>query len=150
MYLNEQGHYILMLDPADQSTALTSESINMANWGHASILISGGAGSASTVTVFDAATAAASGASMVFNYCQEASAGGDTMDAALAAATTGGTAIPGGTGTMFCIEVESDELRDGFPFLLFRLDAAGSKLVSALCILTKGRYQQSITASAES
>lgn len=139
-----------MLNPADQTTALTSESVSLENWGHASILIAGGAGSASTVTVFDAATAAASGASMVFNYCQEAAAGGDVMDAALAAAATTGVAIPSGTGTMFCIEVYADELRDGYPFPLFRLSAAGSKLVSALCILTKGRYQKSITATAES
>ncbi len=150
MYLNEQGHYVLMIDPQTQTAALTSESISMANYDHASILIAGGAGSASTVTVFDAATAAASGASMVFNYCQEATAGEDVMDAALAAATTAGVAIPGGTGTMFCIEIDADELRDGYPFLLIRLDAAGSKLISALCTLTQGRYQSQITPSAES
>ncbi len=94
----EQGHVVQMLIPAVQSTALTSESFTMKDWGHATIIVHGGSGSACTVTVFDAASAAASGASMVFNYATEATAGGDTMDAALQAATTAGTSLGGANG----------------------------------------------------
>ena len=144
----EQGHIVQMLIPQVQTAALTSESFTMKNWGHATIIIHGGAGSACTVTLFDAATAAASGASMVFNYATEATGGGDVMDAALQAATTAGTSLGVGTGVMLVIEIDNDELRDGYPWVLFRCTASGDKDIGASAILSGGRYMKDITATA--
>jgi len=145
----EQGHVVQMLEPQVQSAALTSESFTMENWGHATIIINGGAGSACTVTLFDAASAAASGASMAFNYATEATAGGDVLDAALTAATTAGTSLGAATGVMLVIEIDNDELRDGYPYVLFRCTASGDKDICATAILSGGRYQKDITATAE-
>lgn len=140
----ENGHIAQLIVPQDQSAAMTSDSICMSNWDHVSILVFAGAGSASTITVFDAASAGASGASMVFNYALEAAAS-DVLDAALQAASTGGVALGTVSGGFMVIEIDSAELRTGYPYLLIRLDASGSKLVSACAVLSGGRVQRAIT-----
>ena len=143
----EQGHLVNILPPASAVTALTSDSFLMEGWGHASIIVQSGVGSACTITVFDSASAAASGASMVFNYAQETSAAGDTL-AALAAATTAGVAMPTADNTMMVIEINADELRDGYPWILIRADATTANYISAVAVLSGGRYQKDITATA--
>ncbi len=143
----EQGHLAQMIIPQDLSAALTSDVINMSDWGHATIFVHGGAGSALIVTVSDADSFASSGATMVFRYAQEDTAGGDVLDAALAWATTAGVAIGTDTGVFLVIEVDADELRDGYPYLMINLSAAGTKLISAVAVLSGGRYQRSLTDS---
>lgn len=144
----EQGHVVNMLDAVSAGTALTSSSILMENWGHASIIVSHGIGSATSITVYDAESASASGASMVFNYAKEDTAAGDTMEAALQAATTGGTNIGGNAGAFLVIEIDADELRDGYPWILIRAATVTSNLISAVAVLSGGRYQKDITATA--
>lgn len=140
----ENGHIAQLIVPQDQTAALTSDSILMSSWDHASILIFAGAGSASTITVFDAASAAASGASMVFSYALEATAS-DVLDEPLQTAPTSGVALGDTSGAFMVIEIDSANLRDGYPFVLIRLDASGSKLVSACAVLSGGRVQRAIT-----
>ena len=142
----EQGHVVNILPPASAVSALTSDSFLMENWGHASIIIQNGVGSVCTITVFDSASSGASGASMIFNYTTEQTAAGDTL-AVLAAATTAGTAMPGDDNTMMVIEIDADELRDGFPWILIRADATTANYISAVAILSGGRYQKDITAT---
>jgi len=144
----EQGHAVNMIDAVSAGTALTSSSILLENWGHASIILSHGAGSATTVTVFDSASAAASGASMAFNYATEATAAGDTMEAALTTAGTGGVSLVTAEGSFMVIEIDADELRDGYPWVLIRTSATGANLISAVAVLSGGRYQKDITATA--
>ncbi len=145
----EQCHIVQMIIPQTASTALTSEVFSMKNWAHATVIVHGGAGSSLTVTVSDANSFASSGASMVFNYAVEATASGDTQDAALQAATTAGVAIGTATGTYLVIEVDNTELRDGYPYLMINLSDPGtSKIVSAIAILSGGRYMKDITATA--
>jgi hypothetical protein len=148
----EQGHIVQLIDPQSQSAALTSEIFTMENWAHATILVFGGAGSATTVTVsecdnFTPTTAA----TKTFMYAVEATAGGDVLDAALQAAATTGVSIGTATGTILCIEIDNDELTDGYPCVQINMSDPGtSKLVSAVAILSGGRYQKDITATAES
>ncbi len=144
----EQGHIVQLIGPASAVTALTSDSFLMENWGHASIIVQTGAGSATTITVFDSASAAASGASMVFNYAVEATASGDVLDAALQAATTAGTALNASTDNFMVIEIDADELRDGYPWILIRSNATTAAYISAVAILSGGRYQKDITVTA--
>jgi len=144
----EQGHVVQLIGPASAVTALTSDSFCMKNWGHATIIVQSGIGSASTITVFDAESAAASGASMVFNYAQEETTLGDTLGA-LAAATTAGVAIGAATDIFTVIEIDNDELRDGYPWVLIRTSATTANYISAVAILSGGRYQKDITATAE-
>ncbi len=146
----EQGHIVQMIIPQTASAALTSEVFSMENWGHATIIVHGGAGSSLTVTVSEADNFTPSNqATIVFNYAVEATASGDTQDAALQAATTAGVAIGTATGTYLVIEIDGDELNDGFPNLIINLSDPGtSKIVSAIAILSGGRYQKDITATA--
>ena len=146
----EQGHVVTLIAPISISAAATSEVFSMENWGHATIIVQGGAGSACTVTVsecddFDPTTAA----TKTFMYCKEATASGDVADAALAAATTAGTSVGTATGTFLIIEIDNDELSDGYPCVQINLSDPGtSKVVSAVAILSGGRYQKDITATA--
>ena len=144
----EQGHVVQLIGPASAVTALTSDSFCMKNWGHATIIVQSGIGSASTITVFDAESAAASGASMAFNFAVEATASGDVLDAALAAATTAGTAVAAAADNFLVIEIDADELRDGYPWVLIRSTATTAAYISAIAILSGGRYQKDITATA--
>ena len=143
----EQGHVVSIIPPASATTALTSDCFLMENWGHASIILTTGVGSGCTVTVFDSNSATASGASMAFNYAVEGTALGDTMDAALAAATTAGTAL-GSSGETMIIEIDADELRDGYPYILVRTDNVTAMYIGGVAVLSGGRYQKDITATA--
>ena len=143
----EQGHVVQLIGPASAVSALTSEAFLMENWGHASIIVQTGVGSATTITVFDSASDSASGASMIFNYAQEDTAGGDVLDAALAAATTAGVEMGTGTDLFMVIEIDADELRDGFPWILIRATSTTANYISAVAVLSGGRYQKDITAT---
>jgi len=144
----EQGHIVQMIIPASFSAATTSDVLNMENWSHASIIVHGGAGSSSTITVSDANSFASSGATMVFRYQQETTAGGDTATAALAWATTAGVALGTATGVYINIEIDADELRDGYNYLMINAtDPGTSKLIGAVAVLSGGRYQKDITAT---
>jgi hypothetical protein len=132
----EQGHIVQLIDPQSQSAALTSEIFTMENWAHATILVFGGAGSATTVTV-----------SECDNFTPTTAATKTFMYAVEATAVSIGTA----TGTILCIEIDNDELTDGYPCIQINMSDPGtSKLVSAVAILSGGRYQKDITATAES
>jgi len=144
----EQGHAVNLIQAVSAGTALTSDSILMENWGHVSIIVSHGAGSACTIQVFDSASAAASGASMVFNYSIESDANGDTLDAALQAVSTAGVSLETAAGSFMVIELDADELRDGYPWVLIRADGVDANLISAIAVLSGGRYQKEITATA--
>jgi hypothetical protein len=145
----EQGHVVQLIDPQSASAALTSDTFCLENWAHASIIVNGGAGSGLTVTLYEATSAANSGATLIgFKYAQEATVDGDTLDAALATATTAGVAM--GTSNVFLvIELDADELTDGYPWVTLNTsDPGASRLISAVAVLSGGRYQEDITATA--
>jgi len=144
----ENGHVVTLIAPQTQTAALTSEIFSMENWAHATIIVQGGAGSASTVTVSECDDFSPSNAATkTFRYAQEATAAGDVVDAALASAATSGVAVGTATGIFLIIEIDKDELTDGYPCVQINVSASGSKLISALAILSGGRYQKDITAT---
>jgi len=144
----EQGHVVTLFTPQTQTAALTSEVFSMENWGHATIIVLGGAGSAPTVTVRECDNFTPSNsATKTFMYATEATASGDVLDAALAAATTAGVSIGTATGTIFVIEIDNDELSDGYPCVQINLSAVGSKVVSAVAVLSGGRFMEDITST---
>ena len=68
------------------------------------------------------------------------------IDAALAWAST--ITIAAGTGGFAVIELDSDELADGYPYLQVNItDPGTAKLASGVAILSGGRYQEDITAT---
>jgi len=147
--LCEEGHFVTLIAPQSQSAALTSEVFSMENYSHATIIVQGGAGSSTTITVsecddFTPTTAA----TKTFSYAQETTADGDTATA-LAAATTAGVALGTATGIFTIIEIDDTELTDGYPCIQINLSDPGtSKLVSAFAILTGPRFGEDITQTA--
>ena len=146
----EQGHVVQLLAPQSQTAALTSEVFSMENWAHATIIVLGGAGSACTVTVSECDNFTPSNAATkTFLYAVEATAAGDVLDAALATSATSGTSIGTATGTIMVIEIDADELSDGYPCVQVNFSDPGtSKLISAHAILSGARYAEDITATA--
>ena len=145
----EQGHVVQLLAPQSQTAALTSDVFSMENWAHASIIVLGGAGSACTVTVSEADNFTPdNAATKTFNYAVEATAAGDVLDAALQAATTAGVGIGTATGTILVIEIDNDELSDGYPCVQINVSDPGtSKLISAHALLSGARYAEDITST---
>ena len=145
----EMGHVVTLIAPVSAGVALTSDIFSMANWEHASIIVSAGAGSGLTVTLYECVGFGATGATLIgYQYAQEEVAGGDTLGAALTAAGTGGVSMTSASGIFMVIELDHDQLSDGYPCVRLNTSAAAARLVGATAILSGGRYQEDITATA--
>ncbi len=146
--LTEEGHFVTLLASQNITAAATSEVFSMENWAHATIMVQGGAGSSTTITVSECDNFTPSNATkIIFAYAQETTAAGDTLTA-LTDATTAGVALGTATGVFTIIEIDSDQMTDGFPYLQINLsDPGAGKQVSAVAILSGGRYQEDITAT---
>ena len=144
----EQGHIVQMLKPQDLSAAATSDTVCMDTWGHLSVFLNFGAGSGCTVTVGECTGFGGTGRTAVtFRSAQDSTDLGDTMEAALAWAST--LTIAAGTGGVAVIELDADELSDGSQYVQVNLSDPGtSKMVAAMAVLSGGRYQEDITATA--
>lgn len=149
----EQGHVVLVLQPQGTTTtaALSGACFDMSSWGHATILVAGGKGTAVTaVTVKECTAATGSGATAItYRYAKEDTAAGDTLDAALAWASTLSLSA-GSTGVYAVIEVDADELADGYNWVRvdFSANTAGApKDLACFAVLSGGRYQEDITAT---
>ena len=147
----ENGHVVQLLAPVDVAAAATSDTISMENWGHVSIIVGNGVGSTTTISVGECTSFAGSDrTALTFRSAQEQGIlGGDVLDAALAYASsvtmTGSAAAIGG---FLVIEIDADELSDGFEFIQVNSDGAGSsKLTAMYAILSGGRYQEDTTAT---
>lgn len=145
----EQGHVVNMSSPLSAQTGTTSEVISMENWSHVTFICMKGAGSALTIQLEDCSAFAGTGhGTMPFKYAKEATGSGDTTDAALAWATSAGITTGAADGTFLIIEVDADELRDGYQYLrLFSATDVGGILLSWTAMLSGGRYQEDITAT---
>jgi len=144
----EQGHFVTLLNPQSLGAAVTSDTFLMENWAHATLIFQFGAGSGTTITVGECTSFAGSDRTAVtFRYAQEATDAGDVLDAALAWAST--ITIAAGTSAVAIIEIDADELTDGYPYLQTNIDDPGTaKLASGIAILSGGRYQEDITVTA--
>ena len=144
----EQGHVVQLIKPLHIATVTTSETISMENWGHATFIVSLGIGSGLTLSVGECTGFGGTGRTAVtFRSAQEATGPGDVLDAALAwASTVTVAATTAATGGTVVIEIDGDELSDGFHFLQLNTDDV-TKLISAVAVLSGGRYQKDITAT---
>ena len=146
----ENGHVVQLIAPVAISAAATSDTISMENWGHVSILCNIGVGSSTTITVGECTAFTGSDrTALTFRYATEATGGGDILDAALAWASavtwTGSAAAPGGFAV---IEIDGDELSDGYQFLQVNIADPGTSLIAGvMAVLSGGRYQEDITAT---
>jgi len=144
----EQGHVVQMLAPLSVSAATSSEVISMENWSHVSFICMKGAGSSATIQLEECTSFAGAGAATrIFSYAREATAAGDTLSA-LTIATTAGIAMTTASGVLLVIEVDADELTDGYPYLRLKCADPGTTHLGAwVAVLSGGRYQEDVTST---
>lgn len=145
----EQCHVVNLLPPHDADTVATPEVFSMKNWRHASIIISAGVtGAATTVTVEAADNFTPSNVTAIpFNYYAETTAAGDTLGARTAA-TASGFAASTNDNVLYIIEIDATELPDGKPNLQVKFsDPAAATFVSAIVVLSGGRYSEDQSAT---
>lgn len=149
--ITEQGHIVNLVLPEDAVAAVSSEVINMENWSHATIVcMIGASASALTIVPKEATSFAHAGGRtfLPYRYAKEATGSGDTMDAALAAGTTAGVVTSTATGSFVVAEIDASALSDGYPYLYVYCDGQTTGQGAVLAILSGGRHQKSINATA--
>ena len=124
--------------------AQTSDAFSMANYSHATIIISlGVTGAASTVTLKENTAADGSGATAIaFSYYAEETAAGDTTGARTAA-TSSGFATSTNDGVYYIIELNAEDLSDGSPWVTVHMSDPGSAPFGSIGIILSGaRYAE--------
>jgi len=145
--LSEQGKPVAGLAPVDiGGVAKESDYFSMENYSHASIIVYCGAiTNAATITVEESDDNAGSNATAIaFDYYQ-ITAG---VTGARTAATDAGFSTSTTNGSMFVIEIDADQLSDGYPFLVVKATDAAANVITIIPILSGARYAQAAPPSA--
>jgi len=148
----EQGHVVNILPAVDITGGKKCQAFSMKNWQHATIIISVGVSAAAwTSIIVQAGSATAAIGSDVANnvtipfrlYKQETNgADKDVLDAGTNLAATGDTTVSANDNIFYVIEIDSQELPDGKPYVqLLLANGANSVIASAIAILSGGRFQ---------
>lgn len=149
-YVANEGHVVNILPPVDiGGVAKTSDYFSLKNYTHASILITCGAiTNAATITVEESDDASGTNTTAIaFEYFSETTSAGDTLGTRTSASASGFS-----TGTTnsvtFVIEIDSEDLSDGYPYLVVKATNAAANLISMVAVLSGARYpaEASITA----
>jgi hypothetical protein len=151
--LATEGHIVTLYYPLDINTLAAAESpvvVSMENYSHATIIVSIGvdggiAASVITVHAVDKNPTATAHAAIVFRYYRyetsQVLANGDVRGALTWATTAGITPVVGAVPCMYVIELDAEELPQGyFGFRLAIGDPAAACVESAIAILTGARY----------
>lgn len=154
--LAERAHVVPFRYPVDldssQQSAITTDWINMANYGHISIIIAlGVTGAATTITVTTATTnTGTSAAAMAFNYYACTTDSSD-VTGSKTAATTSGFATSTNDNIFYIIEIDASELPEGSNFINVSLsDPAAATFGSVIGVLSGSRYASPASATAQS
>ena len=147
----EQCHIVNALAPVDiGGAAKTSDYFSMANYAHATIIVTCGAvTNAATITLFESDDLAGNATTAIdFKYAQETTAAGDTLGALAWVGATTGISTGTNNGTIHVIEIDASQLTDGYPCLVVKTTNAGANLISVVAILSGSRYAEDVTPTA--
>lgn len=145
--LAEMGKPVVGIAPVDiGGVAKVSDYFSMESYSHASILVVCGAiTNAATITVEESDDADGSNTTAIaFDYYQVASG----VTGARTAATSAGFSTGTDNNAMFIIEIDADQLSDGYPFLVVKATNAAANLIAVVPILSGARYAQAAPPSA--
>lgn len=147
VYVSQECHVVHLIPPQSASSTITTGNFSMANWRHASIIILIGAdGTPPTITLDSSDDGSPQNTTALpFNLhkCETAynAAGGDVLGARVAETNAGFT--PAATANIFyVIEIDSEDLPQGQPYLHLVVTSPTSTLISAAVVLSGGRYAQ--------
>jgi hypothetical protein len=146
--LSELCHFVNLCPPESLVGAKVMPTFDMEGYAHATIIVQYGATNADagfiTVEACDNMTPTTH-PDFAFRYYAEETASGDVLDATAtqAVAATGIDAAPAGVNDIFyVIEIDADELPNGYHCLRVNTSApGGANLTSAIAILSGGRYK---------
>lgn len=153
--LGQEGHIINILPPSTSFAidSLYSDLFHLKEAAHASIIISTGSMTSSTTfTLYESATSGGTTTSVLgttagITYKATATALSDTYCAPTTFTTAGLT-----TGTTnnltWVIEVDSQDLTDGYPYLRLQFTSTAAVQIGATAVLTGLRYAEDINLSA--
>ena len=150
MNIAEEAHVVNILPAVDINSGDTSDYFSLKYYRHASIVITAGVtGGASTVTVEESDNNAGNDTTAIaFDYYAETTDAGDTLGDRTAA-TTSGFAMSTNDNVTYIIEIDADQLTDGYPYLVVKFsNPSGATYVNASAILTEPRYSQENTPTA--
>ena len=140
----EQNHPIGILFPQDVSAGVSSKVFSMRNASHATIYITCGAtnADAGNITIEECDDFTPSNDTAIgFAYYAETTDGGDTLGDRTVA-TTAGIDVSENDNTTYVIEIDAEELSEGYPNLILKWSACGGATFgSAIAILTGYAYQ---------
>lgn len=142
---------IPIIHPVDTTTnAPTCDIFSMQNYNHATIILQTGTNSKGfAITVEECTSAAGAGNTALsdFNYREMATT--DTWGALTASSGTI-TVADADDNHVFAIEIDADELTNGYPWvkLTCAAPASGNNFVSAIAILSEPRYMKDVPVTA--
>ncbi len=149
--VSEGGHVVPLICPVSSSSTVvgTSPWFSMKGWQHASIILLFGAvgGAIPTGVTLNAATsvAGAGSAAMPFRYYKQVTTVSGDILAGPNSALAAGFAPGNAAGNMYVIEVDSAEIEsitDGNAYLQLVIAGGTTSLISALAVLSAGRFAQ--------
>lgn len=150
-YLANEGHVVNLLGAVDiGGVAKVSDYFSMANYRHASIIITTGVvTNTATITVEESTTSAGAATTAIdFDYYIETTAAGDTLSTKNTTSSAAGFATGTNNNTTFVIEIDASQLTDGYPYLVVKATAAAACLISMVAVLTGARYPQEASVTA--
>lgn len=141
----EAGHILNILPPIDITGGVTGDVFSMRRYQHATIIVQVGvsAGAFTKIIVNECTDFAAAGANPIaHSIYKEETDSGDTLSARTAVAAAGTT--PSANDNIFyVIELDHDELADGFEYVQLSLTCGVvAILASAVVILSGARYAE--------
>lgn len=147
---SEAGHIVNLVPPIDITGGVTGDVFSMRRYTHATIIVQVGVSAAAftKIIINECNTFAAGGAAAIAHYIyKEETALGDTLGARTAVAAAGTT--PSANDNIFyVIELDHDELTEGFPYVQLSLtNGANSVIGSAVAILSGPRYAEEQSAT---
>ena len=142
MVLAEQGHIVNILPPQDVAAGLSSDVFSMKNASHVTIIVQCGAtdADAGNITIEECDDFTPTNDTAIsFNHYKEETAAGDTLGARTYAAAID---VSANDNTTYVIEIDADELSEGYPNLILKWSACGgATYASAVAILSGYAYQ---------
>lgn len=153
--LGQEGHIINILPPtAAIAGSPYSDWFHLKEAAHATIVITTGAmTSATTFTLYESTSTAGSSATVLgatagLNYKTALTTLSDIYTAPASFTTSGLTSGLTVGQRSFVIEVDSQDLTDGYPYLAVRFTSTATLSIQAIAILTGLRYASDINESA--
>jgi len=146
IYQAQECHFVNLIPPVDGDGGITSGVINLKDYAHATIVLQLGVSATPGKVSLEASDNGSPEATAAIGFnvhkCEVAynAADGDVLGPRVACAAADGFTPVTGDGIFYVIELDSNTLPSGKPYVKLVLADPGATLGSALAILSGARY----------